>query len=274
MGVEEEAAVRAVVQGGDPAPRLVLTDRPAVRRRITWPKPLAAYAEEFGVSVQTVKHWISCGKKKDDVPPLDRRWELAAWWSRVMTIRVPDNLRAFACERPADPESPASAGNDVPPPVAPGGGIDPAGFEVRPGDALVQARQYLAATHEKLSRAYQAGKDDEIRLWQPRWEKAAEAVRKAEKDDREARRQSGDLVSQGDVVADVMTFLETLRTMRDSLVRRVTEGLPLEFGDEQRAAVAAVIEREMARDIRVLGQIEVVRSQQDLVERMEAARAA
>jgi hypothetical protein len=246
---------------------------PTMLRRIVWRRNLAEYASDFGCSPQTLKHWIRIGKRKGKLPPLDERWSLAGWWLQCMTIRVPDKLLEFEKERPAQPGVPtapgaAAPGAGAPPPPSLGMNLDE--MQGKVGDGLLQARRLLEANYNALQLAYRDGTEAQIEQRERRWQKSLEAVRRAEKEERAAREQGGELIDRADLVADLLMFMEVLRTMRASMPARVLKRLADLDPDTARRVGAAIEAERMAEDA-PLRQLSVLKSVADVELQLVAA---
>jgi hypothetical protein len=158
---------------------------------------------------------------------------MPAWWQRVMSHDVPSYILAAAAPTVADvpPASAPLAGAPVAtaeklpekPRSAP---VDLSALSLGDDSALIYARQLAAGVFNKIEAAYASGHDDQIRLWQPRWEKAADSLRKMEEAHREAQTKRRILVNRAEVDADINEAVDMLRMMRENMVRRVLEVLP------------------------------------------------
>ena len=119
---------------------------------------------------------------------------------------VPARLIVLASERSGEPAE---------------GAINISDLETAAGDAVKQARSYLAAADKHLTAAYGSGDDARIEICQRRWLKAIEAVRKAEAAAREDEKIKGDLIPRAELLPELSQLLEVMRQMRVSARRRI-----------------------------------------------------
>lgn len=80
--------------------------------RETYKKSQKQYAAIYGTSDKSIKNWLSDGRKKNDLPPLDEPGKMADWYARVKTRRVPlelVRLKTTSTEGPADPSGPSQS---------------------------------------------------------------------------------------------------------------------------------------------------------------------
>lgn len=152
-----------------------------------------------------------------------------------MKQRVPLKLLSIALAAAKDNESEGDVG-----------GINIRELNIDNLDSLKQAQRYLAAIDQKLARAYALGNDDEIRRWQAPFDKALEAVRKAQNADREERKLAGDLIPRAELFSELNQLLTMQRNMRATMDRRIVArlALPEEYHESLRAAIRAERDQE------------------------------
>lgn len=155
-----------------------------------------------------------------------------------MKHRLPDKILAAARHATVDTAPPADPESAVPPTpgAVAGASLDLTAIGVGEGEAVRQARQIVAANFTKLTEAYAAQPPDVdgVTSWQVRWEKSVEALRKQERDDRDAQKARGHLVSRPEVEAELAQMLEALRLMREAMPDKIIAQLSIRAADRLR----------------------------------------
>jgi len=241
LSAEERAEIADIIGTGEsdvPAPPsgepLTLTPAPVVAELT--PAQLDELGALYEVKRRQLYRYLTIGATAHDLCPLADPAAFVQWWGRHMKHRVPPALLAAAARQSAataPPPAAAAAGAPSLPGAAPGEPGKPAGLAFNLGAATLdegeevqQARQLLAGVFAKLEAAFTGGLDDQIRMWQPRWEKASSAFAKAKAADDADRKRRGLLVSRADVQADIDEAVDMLKMMRESMDRRIREKLP------------------------------------------------
>lgn len=204
-------------------------------RRAKYAKGLKDYEPLYDTGERAIKRWVKTGREANppELPPLDQPELMAAWWRRHMAQRVPAKL--LALERVADlgsaevvePSAEQTVGASGPAgedknQVTP---INLQNMEMDEGEAVRQARGIAKANYKHVEEATGSGKHDDYRRWFPIWAESAELMRKLEKEDRDARKASGSLISRSAVLGELGQLLEALRLMREAMPARVVARL-------------------------------------------------
>ncbi|MFK5920928.1 MAG: hypothetical protein QM496_02010 [Verrucomicrobiota bacterium] len=174
----------------------------------TYPHKLSHYAELLGYkSDRTIKRMIKRGREKNppDPPPLDNPGEVAGWWRRVMTQKVPESLLKLESGDKAEGQGDVSSGISFDSRNLPKG----LGFEAALGRAR-QAEQLAAGMVQHAIKNEPAS----VEMRQRAWERAFEALRKAEKDAESVLLTAGRLVNRDELEAE---FIERLNTVHQGL---------------------------------------------------------
>lgn len=252
LTLEEKAEIAHIL------PETVANRHPSLSSRKEFKEKYEVYAERYGYDVRSIKRWVRTGKeaKKPESPPLDQPELLALWWAKHMHNAVPAKLAALAAaispmdrSSPATPQAvdPDSIGADTPP-LPPSDPINLSDIDsTSSGLASGQAARLVAAAYQKLAAAYASGDDSQIPMWQTRWEKAQEALRKATVSDVEIAKANGDLIPRREVIVEISNLLEALKVMRDTMAKRLLLRLP-EMPEPFRGPLAAAIEAERKKE--------------------------
>ena len=266
-------AESANVPSDSPPPPLVLDGAAAAPKKLRghYARLYSEYESIYGKGERTVKRWVARGKAASpiDLPPLDTPSAMPAWWRRCMAQEVPDYIARAAELHPAPvvaPDPPTAPAPDSPPApaVAPtAASLDLSSMTVGEGDGVRWARQTAGAVYAKLHAAYLAGRDDEIRSWQPRWDKASQNLRQAEEADRVRQEKMRLLVSREAVSADVSEAIEMLKLMRDNMERRIEEKLP-HLDPDLRARILFAIRQVREKEDLVFAQLPSLKPRTDV----------
>lgn len=193
---------------------------------------VAQLEKEYGKSARTIRLWF-----KEGAPVADPA-SLVNWWAANKTWSCPTELLA-AAERARLAENPQSPA--IQPPASPGGEpLELGTFNLGEGEEVQQLRRLVAIAYGELEKAY-AGKGGDVDRLQARYNKASEALRKAQATWREDQRKAGRLLVREDVETDVDTACEMLRQMRESMARQVLEQCAALLNQEQQEAVSRAI---------------------------------
>ena len=103
-----------------------------------------------------------------------------------------------------------------------------------------------------------------------RYAKSCDLLRKLEAADRDAQRQSGDLIPAEQVQRDAAICAQMFKQMRESMARRVVELLP-ELAPELKPRVAAAIERVRAHEDKVFARLDTIADEAEFNELLTAA---
>lgn len=235
-------------------------------------KPLRDYVPTFDRHLRVIKGWVAVGKKAldgngnpaPDLPPLDDPPAMAAWWERHMKQRPPAKLLSLAVAARTQPLSSEAREKSEP--------VDVSKIDIDNLDSLRQARRYLAAVDQKLSAAYAAGDEAQIRRWQKPFNEALDSARKAEAAQREAAKAAGDVIPKAELFSDLSQLLEVLRQMRSTMRRRICARLA-DLGPELLERIGVAIDLERESEDGVLRQLKQFRSIEEVHFQLEAQPA-
>jgi hypothetical protein len=143
-------------------------------------------------------------------------------------------------------------------------------LKVDEGEALRQARGFLAATAQQLAEAYKTANDAQIGRVQSRWEKSLAAVRLAEASERKAAESRGDLLPKHEVISELSRLIEMLRNMQATMSRRIRARLGA-LPDQLDGKLDAAIMAEREREIGVLQRARYFRSVDEVVLELDQA---
>jgi hypothetical protein len=144
---------------------------------------------------------------------------------------------------------------------------DLSAFDLEDGVAVANQKRIVALAYAKLEDAAKLG-DPRFDQLQDRYLKAADALRRLQKDDREDREKRGDLLSRVEVENDLAQMAEYLRQTRTSMARRVLELCP-SLSAELRLEVEAAVERARESEDQILARLDVL-TPEDLLKEMAA----
>jgi hypothetical protein len=210
------------------------------------------YAERFGVTDRSVKRWAAEGRAADppDLPPLDCPRDMPAWWGRRMSHRVPARLLEVAATDAA--EHAARHQEPAPGTVTPATSASVAdravSSSVGMGETVTRLREAERDAGEAFATASKPlprGKDEpldaplkymdagQVEMLQRRWERMAEALRKAVKDEAEMAETRGELLEKGKVARVLQEIHASVAESIRGLVRRVRPKLAGRSAEEQ-----------------------------------------
>lgn len=229
-----------------------------------------------GLDPRTMRRWIAEGKTSGDSCPLEDPAALKGWWARNKKWSVPDWLLRAAAKAPKPASEPPPAPTPgVPMPAAavepppPGVALNLDDFELGEGEAVSQQRSLVALLWSELRKAYLTP-GGEVDMLQSKYNKATEALRRLEKDDREDRKSRGLLIPRITVQRDIETACELIRQMSETEKRRVLELCPT-LGLNERGEVAAAIDRVCEVRTRVFRNLKSLKSADDALLDLAAA---
>lgn len=137
------------------------------------------------------------------------------------------------------------------------------------GEQVAQMKAAVAAAFEKM-RTIAAGKaSGSYEIAQTNFMKAVEGLRKLEASEREWQKKNGQLMPRELVIRDVNLAAESLRLMRESMVRRVLELCP-GLSEEQQARVAEAIGRVREQEEKIFRDLRSLNAPADVVELIAA----
>lgn len=184
---------------------------------------IAEWQRTYDTKRRQIYRWLKIGRQKKDPCPLSDPGAMPKWWARNMKHVAPEKLALAAAKVAIVENLEKNLGAETGAADAPSHG---AGMvmnlnvgEMGEGEAVRQARQIVAMCYGKLAEAMNAEPPDlaAAQLWQVRWEKSVEALRKQERDDREARKQAGELLPKGQLLTEAAQLLEALRLAHGSM---------------------------------------------------------
>ena len=127
--------------------------------------PLREYLPRYGVKMRTVKQWIQIGRDASDPCPLDRPWDMPAWWQRNRRHPVPAKLWDAAGWQANGHQSAIPAG--MPPAVATPPGVSPGHAPVRHDQGLIPVPAPVVVPDESaMPGDAMAGAGDEVEAMQ------------------------------------------------------------------------------------------------------------
>lgn len=241
---------------------------------------LAELSVQYGAGLEprTMRRWIADGRKSGDPCPLEDPVALKAWWARNKKWSVPDWLLRAAAQAPKSEPKPAAEPAPTPgatmPAAAeaspiPGVSLNLDDFELGEGEAVAQQRSLVALLWSELKKAYLTPRA-EVDMLQSKYNKATEALRKLEKDDREDRKSRGLLIPRITVRRDIETACELIRQMSETEKRRVLELCPT-LNVAERGEVAVAIDRVCEVRTRVFRNLKSLRNTNDALLELAAA---
>lgn len=257
------------------APKLELTPEPSPAHgdsEVTG-EQLKAWSNLYKRSARNIRKWIARGKDVCDPCPLDDPAKMPGWWARHMKWSVPDSITGAAAVvipplvLPPSPELSAPPTVQPPPMEQTGPPINLSEFDLQQGEAVQQQRRIVGALYSQLEKAYLGGTNADV--IQQKYNKAVEALRKLEKDDRADQEARGQLIPRQIVERDIAAAGDMLRQMRESMERRILELCP-SLTTEQRAQVADAIRRVRSAEDRVFQRLHTIKSEDDLLAELSA----
>lgn len=259
----EIAAIHPEYATGRPpqAPRPEAKAAPEASPKKYTAAQIDAFAETYGSKRREIYRWMQRGRDKGEIPPLDDPTKMPGWWGRNMKHRVPDKIAlAAAAARPVAPP-PSLVAEEV---ASQGGNpLILSALEITVGESVKQARMLTAAAFQKLEKAYETENVEDIQLWQVRWEKAVEAQRKQERDDRLAAEQAGLLISRAAVDSDIANAIAMLKIMRESMAPRILSRLP-DLPVDLREPLRLAIEDEREKEDALFRNLESLKAKEDV----------
>lgn len=205
-------------------------------------------AKFYGRGLRQIRRWLAVGREKNDPCPVFAPQKLPSWWMRNMSQAVPNDIFILAVGVNGNCPPPGGIG-DLPlrPTLAPA--VDLKTIDLNEADSITQMSGLAQAVYQQLADAYQKRSSD-IPLLQRRYEKALEALHKVQAAERQARRESGDLIPRWELERDATQLATMLREMRVSMARRVLELCP-KLGASDREEVRSAIERVREQEDRI-----------------------
>lgn len=185
------------------------------RKHAAYAKPYLAYAQEFDSGARAIKGWVKFGKQNDDLPPLDRPAEMAAWWARVMKHSVPEKLLALS----RSPIPPSDSPQPNLPPAAPRDFSHIRGLDLN--ENVQELRRTLAIDKYLLDEAKAGREESLVALRERNYKSSFELLRKAEITLQNLQQGSGNLIDRDSVEVELAQILESLRIMRETMPRRI-----------------------------------------------------
>lgn len=265
-----DTATAALPLPGEPP---ALPDKPG---RLT-SEQLDRWQALYDTDHRQLRRWHRHGEDKRDAVPFDHPARMPAWWARNMKHRVPPKILSAAAtvreSEGGDGEPSAEKLQSVGAVAATGIGFDLEGSAVAEGEAVKQARQVVGAYFAQLKQAADLGKLDDVQLWQQRWEKAVESLRKQEKDDREWRKQLGLLMPRAEVETDVAAALTILKSMREQMTKSLLSELRARHPELPAGLVIDIevtVEKIRGREDDVFRELPALKALPDVSERLAA----
>ena len=241
----------------------------------------------YGRKWRQIRRWFEKGAAAGDPCPLFEPTKMPAWWTRHSTWRVPAEIEAAAIaatreeltassessptaspDDPTPPASPSSRSAKAPPPPEPGKSIDLEDFDPEEGDRLRELKQIQAARFADLKATLKLGGDST--LAETKYIRLCETVDKIETRVTERLKKRGLYILREEVERDLAANSEFLRQSHAAMIRRVREQCP-SLNPEQRAEVAAAIERARASEERILARLNSFQNGDDLLRELNAA---
>ena len=207
---------------------------------------LEELGQKYNRGWRQLRRWISIGRESGDQCPLRDPKQLLQWWRRRMKQQPPAHIVRLALSASSSPmQSAASEQGGVPLQLETP--IDLKAIESTEGEHVRLVRRLALGIYNQLEIAYGRG-GAEIDSLSRRYEKVLETLRKLEIADREAQRQRGQLLPIAQVERDAATAADMLRSMRDSMVRRVLEQCSFLKPDAKNKVASAIEKARKAED--------------------------
>lgn len=200
---------------------------------------------------RTIRRWW-----KDGAPILAPE-KMAAWWERNYTWEVPQDIRAAAVASLPAGSATSAGGAESEKKIVEETPLDISAHEVEAGEAVAFQRRMVKGLAIQLEAAYLKGSGS-IDLIRGRYDKALGHLRGLEAGEREAMKQSGQLIPRPTVIAEVTKAVQLLKATRDSMERKVIELCP-SLTIEQRAEVAAGIRTVREKEDRILRNLKSIK---------------
>lgn len=213
-------------------------------------KNLADYVETFSTGERQLKRYAKKGRESDppDLPPFDDPAAFADWFARQYPNRkIPKKFLVLKLDA-------AKNGDKTEPPSSTLAPLDVTSLTLQKGASVEMAERYVVATHTQLLHGYSTGNDAIIRVWQPRFYEALDALRKAEASERQAAKIRGDLLPKAQFFSDFAALLEMLRMMKEDAgkrIRKLLGELPEGLGEK----IQSTVDHEMEKQIDILRQM-------------------
>jgi hypothetical protein len=216
-------------------------------------------------SPRTLRRWIANGANVEDPVSLKK------WWVTQRTHNtVPDWLHRAASAATQPPVVVEKADAPSAPPVTSGESVNLSDYQLGEGAAVSQQRSLVAALWAQLERAYLSPTTSDVDVLQAKYNKAVEALRRLEKDDLAFQKERGLMIPRVTVQRDIAAACELIRQMSETEKRRVLELCPT-LGPEQRAEVAAAIDRICEVRTRVFRNLKSLKTTDDALLQFTAA---
>jgi hypothetical protein len=220
---------------------------PFVGKHAKYPQPLAYYARAYNRSYETVKTWVARGKAAGRLPPLESPAEFVHWYQRLIG-HLPADLWALcsagaAAPVAADPPRAAGNGQAVSPPAAPRRDFSDVGGLDMEGNVKA-LRRTLAINQRLLEEASLAGDEPRFNLRTRMVGELFNKLRLGEQTLTELQKQRGQLIDRDHVEADLSKVVDTLKQMRESMVKGVLAHLGGDVSPELAGRIEQAITRE------------------------------
>jgi hypothetical protein len=193
-----------------------------------------------------------------------------------MTQRVPIDMFVLAAQsselRTAMPDlakilpGPGADAKQVPAAVP----VDLKTIDLKEGEEVAQMRSLAQAVYGQLQQAYLTQASN-TNMLQTRFERAMEGLHRALAADRQARKDSGELVPRAELERDATTLASMLSQMREHMVRRVIERCP-GLSRELAAEVSAAIDFVRRQETRIFQNLGVeINTEEDFLARLASS---
>ncbi|WP_157210984.1 hypothetical protein [Verrucomicrobium spinosum] len=229
----------------------------AREKAVRYGRPLKEFEETYGSTVRSFKNWIAAGREKvpADLPPLDSPGEMAAWWRRVMTHKVPDKVlrhEVEELERVRAAAVPVVAVAAVQAPEgAPAAAAVPAeqelpamrlgmGSDVTADEWLKQLRDMADATYKQMQLALERQVMKQYRELRREWLATLKDLRAWEKDIVQIQEKRGEVLRAKEVRSELAGVISAMgQSFFNGMMSLVRELAPEVPADERRQKVLA-----------------------------------
>ena len=243
----------------------------ALNRKITR-EQYAKWEKLYRTKWRQLRRWYVCGEERKDPCPFDRPDQMPAWWTRHFKQVCPSKILEAArdAQRVALEAAPEVAGSngaseDRQPLRVP---VDIEALDVNEGEAVRRQRQLAGAIYNDLREAYAKGwPTDKL---QADYIRAVKSLRELERDDREDRVLRGKYLPREIMERDATAAADMLRSMHDSMVRRILEkchDVPTKY----RQSVADALRDVLAAQGRIFQRFNQFTSSDDFLAELTAA---
>ena len=267
-----------------------------VPRKLTdyYKLPYKSYAPFYGLNeesgARTIKRWVKIGKNATppDLPPLDEKEKMAAWWRRHMQQKPPESLleiervsppreAAPSPHLPVNPQPLDPSSNSTPAAENRVTSIDPRAMDINQIDPLRDQLGLMMTYKKHLDDANIAGDSDEIRRWNPLYESALTSFVTLRRSEQAENKASGKSLNRDMVLTELHQLIETLRTMHSAMGAKILSELNRNATGRLRRvlklltpSLVSAIETIRTRELQIFFEVETLRAPGDVIKRIDS----